>query len=92
VAGLLKNIAPLEPTVGVGLHFSAYLFLEQDCIWVLGGSGWDFPNRSGPWDRHTGAVGILRVKFVPEPSGWVMLIVGIAILAFLFRRRKQCSA
>jgi hypothetical protein len=30
---------------------------------------WDFPNRSGPWDRHTGAIGILRIKFAPEPSG-----------------------
>jgi hypothetical protein len=28
---------------------------------------WEFPNREAPWDRHTGAIGILRVKFVPEP-------------------------
>ena len=26
---------------------------------------WEFPNRDAPWDRHTGAIGILRIKFVP---------------------------
>ena len=25
---------------------------------------WEFPDRSEPWDRHTGAIGILRIKFV----------------------------
>ncbi len=29
---LLRNIGPLELTVGIGFHFSAYLSLEQDCI------------------------------------------------------------
>jgi hypothetical protein len=48
---------------------------------------WDFPDRSGPWDRHTGAIGILRIKFVPEPSGWVVLIAGVGFLMVLYRRR-----
>jgi hypothetical protein len=52
---------------------------------------WEFPDREAPWDRHTGAIGILQIKFVPEPSGWGVLIAEIAILAFLSRRRKQCS-
>jgi hypothetical protein len=46
---------------------------------------WEFANRSGPWDRHTGAIGILRIKFVPEPSGWVMFAVGMGILWMLYR-------
>jgi hypothetical protein len=50
---------------------------------------WDFPNRAGPWDRHTGAIGILRIKFVPEPSGWVMLVGGVAFLMVLYRRQGR---
>ncbi len=49
---------------------------------------WDFPSRDAPWDRHTGAIGVLRIKFVPEPSGWGMLLAGIAALALLCRRRR----
>jgi hypothetical protein len=41
---------------------------------------WNFPDRDAPWDRHTGAIGILRIKFIPEPSGWTMLIAGMASL------------
>jgi len=41
---------------------------------------WDFPNRSGTWSRHTGAIGILRIKFVPEPSGWMVLVAGVGFL------------
>jgi hypothetical protein len=49
---------------------------------------WDFPNRSEPWDRYTGAIGILRIKFVPEPSGWVMVIAGAAFLSIEYKRRR----
>jgi hypothetical protein len=49
---------------------------------------WDFPNRSAPWDRYTGAIGILRLKFVPEPSGWVMMIAGVAFLSIGYKRRR----
>jgi len=49
---------------------------------------WDFPDRDAPWDRHTGAIGILRIKFVPEPSGWGMLIAGVGLLMTVARRRR----
>jgi hypothetical protein len=48
---------------------------------------WEFPSRPAPWDRHTGAIGILRIKFVPEPSGWMMLAVGVGFLMVLYWRR-----
>ncbi len=50
---------------------------------------WNFPKRSAPWDRHTGAIGVLRIKFVPEPSGWVMLVSGAAFLSVGYARRKR---
>jgi hypothetical protein len=50
---------------------------------------WDFPNRDAPWDRHTGAIGILRIKFVPEPGSSVMLVGGIGLLGLLYRRRAR---
>jgi hypothetical protein len=49
---------------------------------------WEFPNREAPWDRHTGAIGILRIKFVPEPSGWVMLVAGVGFLVASKPRRQ----
>jgi hypothetical protein len=49
---------------------------------------WEFSDRSGPWDRHTGAIGILQIKFVPEPSGWGMLVVGVGFLMVLYRRHS----
>jgi formylglycine-generating enzyme required for sulfatase activity len=49
---------------------------------------WDFANRGEPWDRYTGAIGILRLKFVPEPSGWVMVIAGAAFLSIEYKRRR----
>jgi hypothetical protein len=48
---------------------------------------WEFPNREAPWDRHTGAIGILRIKFVPEPSGWGMLVAGMGLLIVFSRLR-----
>jgi hypothetical protein len=55
---------------------------------------WEFPNRETPWDRHTGAIGILRIKFVPEPSGWVMLASGLAFLMMIYgwQRIRRHSA
>jgi hypothetical protein len=34
-----------------------------------------------------GAIGILRIKFVPEPSGWVVLTAGLGLLGVLYRLR-----
>ena len=50
---------------------------------------WEFPNREAPWDRHTGAIGILRIKFVPEPSGWVMLVAGVGFLVTVSKLRRR---
>jgi hypothetical protein len=52
---------------------------------------WEFPNREAPWDRHTGAIGILRIKFVPEPSGWVVLMAGVGLLSVLYRMRVSLA-
>jgi hypothetical protein len=52
---------------------------------------WEFPDREAPWDRHTGAIGILRIKFVPEPSGWVMLVTGVGLLMVLYRIRVSLA-
>ena len=48
---------------------------------------WDFPGRDAPWDRHTGAIGILQIRFVPEPSGWMMVAAGLGLLGVLYRVR-----
>lgn len=29
---------------------------------------------------ETGGIGVLRIRFVPEPQGWMMLVAGIALL------------
>jgi hypothetical protein len=53
---------------------------------------WEFANRDGPWDRHLGTIGILRIKFVPEPSGWVMLVTGVGLLMVLYRMRASLAS
>ncbi len=37
---------------------------------------------------ETGGIGILRIKFIPEPRVWVMLIAGGSLLGVLYRRRR----
>ena len=48
---------------------------------------WNFPEREAPWDRHTGAIGILQIKFVPEPSQLLMFAAGAVMLLALARLR-----
>lgn len=48
---------------------------------------WSFPDRDAPWDRHTGAIGILTLRFVPEPRGWLLLVAGVGLLVVLYRVR-----
>jgi hypothetical protein len=36
-----------------------------------------------------GTIGILRIKFVPEPSGWVMLVAGVGFLMVLYWRQSR---
>jgi hypothetical protein len=37
-------------------------------------------------DFDTGGIGVFRIKFVPEPRAWVMLIAGVSCLVTLHRR------
>jgi hypothetical protein len=52
---------------------------------------WEFLDRDAPWDRHTGAIGILRIKFVPEPSGWGVLVIGMGLWIVLRLRSSRSS-
>ena len=36
---------------------------------------------------ETGGIGILRIKFAPEPQAWVMLLAGASCLGVLYRWR-----
>jgi hypothetical protein len=36
-----------------------------------------------------GAIGVLRLQFVPEPSGQLLLLSGTAMLGVLYRRRTR---
>jgi hypothetical protein len=38
---------------------------------------------------ETGGIAILRIKFVPEPQTWVMLLVGASLLCVGTRMRKR---
>jgi hypothetical protein len=38
---------------------------------------------------ETGGIGILRIKFVPEPQTWVMLVAGVSLLAVGTRMRRR---
>ncbi len=38
---------------------------------------------------ETGGVGILRIKFVPEPQTWAMLVAGVSLLGVGYRMRGR---
>jgi hypothetical protein len=38
---------------------------------------------------ETGGIGILRIKFVPEPQTWAMLAAGVSLLALGYRSRER---
>jgi hypothetical protein len=50
---------------------------------------WNFLDRDAPRDRHTGAIGILKLQFVPEPRGWLFLVAGLGCLVVLYRVRVR---
>ena len=52
-------------------------------------SHWVFPNRSSAWRRDVGTIGILNLRFVPEPAGWLVLVAGVGLLGVLYRRRVR---
>jgi hypothetical protein len=40
-------------------------------------------------DQFTGGVGVLRLRFVPEPGKWMLLLAGLSLLGVLYRRRAR---
>jgi hypothetical protein len=50
---------------------------------------WNFPDRDAPWDPHTGAIGILKLQFVPEPRGWLLMVAGLGFLMVLHRVSRR---
>jgi hypothetical protein len=43
------------------------------------------------FDQFTGGVGILRLRFVPEPGKWMLLVAGLSLLGVLYRGRGRSS-
>ena len=41
-----------------------------------------------PRSETTAGIAIMRLQFVPEPSGWLMLVSGIGLLGVFCRRRR----
>ncbi len=41
------------------------------------------------FDFETGGIGILQIKFVPEPQMWAMLVAGASLLGVAFRMRGR---
>ena len=44
---------------------------------------------SPTFDFETGGIGILRIKFVPEPQMWAMLVAGVSLLGVGYRIRGR---
>ena len=38
---------------------------------------------------HWGDIAILKVKFIPEPKGWLMLVAGLGLLGAMHRARPK---
>ncbi len=45
--------------------------------------------QTGSTDQYTGGIGILRLRFVPEPGKWMMLVAGLSLLGILYRGRRR---
>jgi hypothetical protein len=43
----------------------------------------------GYTDYETGGIGVLRIKFIPEPQTWAMLVAGASLLAVGARLRRR---
>jgi hypothetical protein len=43
----------------------------------------------GYTDYETGGIGVLRIKFIPEPQTWVMLVAGVSLLGVATRLRGR---
>jgi hypothetical protein len=40
------------------------------------------------FDQFTGGIGVLRLRFVPEPGKWALLLAGLSLLGVLYRARR----
>jgi hypothetical protein len=45
--------------------------------------------RQGVADFETGAIGVLKIQFLPEPSGWLLLAAGVGVLLLLQRASRR---
>jgi hypothetical protein len=45
----------------------------------------------GEQNIETTAVGILKLTFTPEPSGWMMLFAGASMLGLIYRTQRRSS-
>jgi hypothetical protein len=45
------------------------------------------PHTAGWTSIEYGAIAVLRLKFVPEPTSWPLLVAGVVLLGVLYRRR-----
>jgi hypothetical protein len=45
--------------------------------------------RGGVASYHTGGIGILRLRFVPEPQVWMLLGAGLSLLGILYRVNRR---
>ena len=48
--------------------------------WLVSAAGFDY---------ETGGIGILRIKFVPEPQTWAILVAGVSLLGAATRMRAR---
>jgi hypothetical protein len=40
------------------------------------------------YNSETGGIGILKIKFLPEPQTWMMLVAGVSLLGVGYRRGR----
>ncbi len=45
--------------------------------------------QTGASDQYTGGIGVLRLRFVPEPGKWMLLAAGLAMLGILYRTQGR---
>jgi hypothetical protein len=74
------NRTAMTPTSGTGTIGTGTLQLVSPVL-----TRWIQP----ALNFETGGIAILRIKFLPEPQGWMMLVVGISFLGVAKRMRGR---
>ena len=64
----------------INVHGTIQLVTPILTHWVLSAPG---------FNNNTGGIGILRIKFIPEPQMWAMLVAGISLLGVGTRMRGR---